>query len=573
MKLKSLASALALSLLAGTARADSYAEWQGSSGATAWTIDSPFRAENVGAFTYVKTGGWYWDSGSFYAYFGVQANPTPEEGKAIFSIFGPPEAVQGERAADNGAGGIVACNQDTVGTAEGVNTSCIVSGFPWKENTWYVARIWPYGSRTHNGIAQEHWGYWLRELDEAGNLVEERWVASFWVPAAWGQIPIDTWGQFAETYAALPEAAQGGLGGCCYQGKVLPACANPLAVPEVGNYYFAPPVPDLNPAAALAPISRELLISTCATGTEILAGPYHGREPVQMIPHGRLNYAWWQLLAYQLDNCADVGVFTPQCQFYCAAGDTSGLPHCDGVCGLADDAGSADCNGVCGGSDVSGSPDCPTTTTSSTSSTTTTTTTTSSSSTTTTTLPTEFTCPAAMRTNCAGAKQAKFQYNEKKPGKEKMSMQWRSFGQAPPVPDLGDPVTGDTKVAVCIYDDAETLVAQLMVDRAGQTCGAKPCWVAKGSTAYGYKDGEGGADGISSLEYPQIVTGEYRSKAAAKGSNNATKGQSALPVGVVAALAGSVSPTVQLHTSAGFCVSADYFSVTRDDGRQFQARQ
>jgi len=173
---------------------------------------------------------------------------------------------------------------------------------------------------------------------------------------------------------------------------------------------------------------------------------------------------------------------------------------------------------------------------------------------------------------CYTASQAKLQYNEKKAGREKLSAQWKGIGNALYATDFGDPVTGNASVAVCIYDDGGALVGEMIVDRAGELCDGKECWKQKGDKAYGYKDKNNTADGISKLEYPRWIDSSAKAKAAAKGKNNSTKSQLSLPTGTVAALTGGTSATMQLHTSYGFCVSADVV-MTKDDGSQYKAQK
>jgi hypothetical protein len=63
-----------------------------------------------------------------------------------------------------------------------------------------------------------------------------------------------------------------------------------------------------------------------------------------------------------------------------------------------------------------------------------------------------------------------------------------------------------------------------------------------------------------------------RGKADAKGKNNPTKGQASLPTGVVADLTTNVTPTIQMITSDGFCVSATMTQVKKDQNNQYKAQ-
>ena len=64
-----------------------------------------------------------------------------------------------------------------------------------------------------------------------------------------------------------------------------------------------------------------------------------------------------------------------------------------------------------------------------------------------------------------------------------------------------------------------------------------------------------------------------KSKAVAKAKNNAGKGQTALPLGTAAALAGSSGATVQLFGSdAARCLSVTLGTVVQDTGTRFKAK-
>ena len=208
----------------------------------------------------------------------------------------------------------------------------------------------------------------------------------------------------------------------------------------------------------------------------------------------------------------------------------------------------------------------PTTTTTSTTTTSTTVTTVS----TTTTLASALSCDVAPASPCIVADGAKLLYSEKKVGKEKMKVQWQKFGSATTQADFGDPVSASTAVVTCIYNDSNALVSENLVNRGGAICDGRPCWKAKGTTGYGYKDKAGSADGVTKIGYKSGDIG--KGKASAQGKNNASKGQNSLPTGVVGALGGQVAPTVQILTDNGLCIGAT-LSVTKDDGAQYQAQK
>ncbi len=182
-----------------------------------------------------------------------------------------------------------------------------------------------------------------------------------------------------------------------------------------------------------------------------------------------------------------------------------------------------------------------------------------------------FDCTAAPVPGCLVAAQAQLDVNEQSPGKEKLKLQWKQVVAATTVADFGDPVGGSTIAAVCLYGDGGTLAGSYVVDRSGDFCAGKPCWKAQGTKGLGYQDKKTSADGITKLAFG--AGAPAKGKASAAGANNPGKGQTRLPTGVSAALAGSSMPTMQLVTDHGFCVGTTLTEVTRDAGGRFQARK
>ena len=180
-------------------------------------------------------------------------------------------------------------------------------------------------------------------------------------------------------------------------------------------------------------------------------------------------------------------------------------------------------------------------------------------------------CSTAPVPLCGLAGQAKMQLSEKTPGKEKMKIQWKKLAGSSSPATFGDPIGGSTRVMVCVYDDAKALVAGYEVDRAGDLCSGKPCWKAKGTSGFGYKDTLASADGITAASFKGGPSG--KGQASASGANNGAKGQTALPTGVVAAITGNTTATVQLSTSDGFCIGATMTEATKDEGGQYKAQK
>jgi hypothetical protein len=114
------------------------------------------------------------------------------------------------------------------------------------------------------------------------------------------------------------------------------------------------------------------------------------------------------------------------------------------------------------------------------------------------------------------------------------------------------------------------LVQEYIVDRATEQCAGKDCWKAKGTKGYGYKDKDNASDGIAKIGFG---SGDAtKGKADAQGKNNQAKGQTALPVGVVVKLTGSLTPTIQMVTSDGFCSTATMNTVKKDEATRYSAQ-
>jgi len=180
-------------------------------------------------------------------------------------------------------------------------------------------------------------------------------------------------------------------------------------------------------------------------------------------------------------------------------------------------------------------------------------------------------CASSPEPLCLSAAVAKLDYNEDKPGKEKVKLQWKRVASPTSQGDFGNPVSGSTSVELCIYDDSGTLVQGFFVDRAMQFCGNQLCWKTKSSKGYLYKDKGTTTDGIKKLGFTSGAAG--KGKADSIGKNNAGKGQTALPTGVASALSGNTAATIQMITSDGLCVGATMNEVKIDDGFRYTARR
>jgi hypothetical protein len=183
-------------------------------------------------------------------------------------------------------------------------------------------------------------------------------------------------------------------------------------------------------------------------------------------------------------------------------------------------------------------------------------------------------CPAA-RTACAGTfAKARLKASEKKAGRESLAFSLAK-GPALAQAELGDPrKSGDLGVALCIYRDTGQRVATLPLERAGETCGTKPCWKPLGGAppkgaGWRYRDSTGAASGFRSLDLKGGAAG--RTKLVGKATNDVTKGQLALPIGITPALAGTTSVTLQLRTSRNHCLAATLPTVKRSTNEKLDA--
>ena len=187
---------------------------------------------------------------------------------------------------------------------------------------------------------------------------------------------------------------------------------------------------------------------------------------------------------------------------------------------------------------------------------------TTTSTTTSTTLPVG--CPPAPAVGCTGPGKALLLVNEKTVGKEKLKISLTKFPAAVATDQLGDPVGGDTRYDICIYDSADELKAQFTVARAGDTCSGERCWVTS-STGYKYGDTITSSDGIAKMLLIGGVPG--KGKIVISGKNNS----SSLPLGIASALQTSSYATVQVVTSDTDCFGMELPVVKKADGAVFNA--
>jgi hypothetical protein len=178
-------------------------------------------------------------------------------------------------------------------------------------------------------------------------------------------------------------------------------------------------------------------------------------------------------------------------------------------------------------------------------------------------------CVPAPLAGCIAPEKAGLQINEKSPGKEKLKVILKKLAPALTQSDFGDPSSGTTGYALCVYGQAGGLLARMIVDRAGDTCGIKPCWAPVSTKGYKYNDKLLAADGIQKIVFRGGDPG--KGQVVELGKNKATAGFTALPTGIAPALLGHAQATVQILDSRGRCFGATLTNVKQADGLVFKA--
>ena len=156
--------------------------------------------------------------------------------------------------------------------------------------------------------------------------------------------------------------------------------------------------------------------------------------------------------------------------------------------------------------------------------------------------------------------------DEKKAGKEKLKVALGKLQLAVTQGQFGDPVNGTTAYAVCLYDAANALRGEYVVERATDMCGDKPCWKAVSDKGYAYKDKDAAADGITQVKLTGGDAGKGQIKIQGKNSSGN------LPTGVAAGLANNPSSaTVQVLSSNLACFSIGLTDIKKAESTVFQA--
>lgn len=174
-------------------------------------------------------------------------------------------------------------------------------------------------------------------------------------------------------------------------------------------------------------------------------------------------------------------------------------------------------------------------------------------------------CGTAPALACIAPGKGSLSVDEKKAGKEKLKVKLTKLLPTVMQSQFGDPVTGSTAYAICIYDAANQLKASYTIERAGDTCDGAPCWAAISDKGYKYGDKSGAADGVLKMKLAGGDPGKGKIKVIGKN----TTGQ--LPLGVAALLQDQTSATVQVLTSDASCFGVGLTQVKKADGTVFKA--
>jgi uncharacterized delta-60 repeat protein len=182
------------------------------------------------------------------------------------------------------------------------------------------------------------------------------------------------------------------------------------------------------------------------------------------------------------------------------------------------------------------------------------------------------TCPATPVPTCLAAGKGSLQVKESVAGKEKLGAKLSRL-PALAQSDFGDPLTyGGTAYTACFYDATGALAGGLGVDRAALLCAGRPCWKALPGRGFLYRDKGASLGGVKVIKL--LGGAAEKSQIAITAANTSSKGQTSLPIGIAAALAGSSGATVQvIGTDAPQCFAVTLTTVLRNAPDLFKARR
>jgi Matrixin len=175
------------------------------------------------------------------------------------------------------------------------------------------------------------------------------------------------------------------------------------------------------------------------------------------------------------------------------------------------------------------------------------------------------TCGTAPAMTCIAAGKGGLRLTEKTAGKEKLEVTLTKLQPAVTQSQFGNPVTGRTAYAVCVYDAANELEATYTVARAQAICGDAPCWSDVFAQGYKYGDQSTAADGIRKMKLIGGDAGNGNVKVIGKNTNGNW------PTGLAARLQDQSSATVQFLSSDASCFGVALTHVKKANGTAFSA--
>jgi len=161
-------------------------------------------------------------------------------------------------------------------------------------------------------------------------------------------------------------------------------------------------------------------------------------------------------------------------------------------------------------------------------------------------------------TNCysSGLSSVSIKFHSDNRDKDALTWKWMRGTVGLTQDDFGDPLTGNTHYALCVYDQEGGTAAlkRGATITAGGACGLRACWKDAATIGWSYKNQVGNSDGITKLA---LVGGAAPSiQLKAKGASLALP----LPVSDSEFFAQDTAVLVQLYSSAGTCWSSSFDS-------------
>jgi len=181
-------------------------------------------------------------------------------------------------------------------------------------------------------------------------------------------------------------------------------------------------------------------------------------------------------------------------------------------------------------------------------------------------------CLAAPASDCIAARRASLSVSQRITEERESASFKLALGdfaeEASPL-DFGDPVFDTTRYDLCVYDQTDHLIAQLILDRGFRACGEdkRSCWKLVGDRGYRYRDPALEAAGVASLLLLAGPEGGGKVSVAAR----RTKKSQRLPR-LTQSLNGHSRASFRLMTSNGRCIAASLDAVKLADENRFRAR-